>query len=262
MIHGFSRFSALTLSVSLAVVLLACSGTKGIDASGPLDPAAVIAAVEARNAEVRALTGEGTISVDTPELANTGNIEVRILKPDSMLLIITGPFGMSVAKGLVTSSDFTFYNGLENSVATGATTAKNLKNIIRIPIEFRDIVDIASGTMGFERRPVNVIPTGAAMEGGYRLTYAGASESTTYDIDLEHSAVKRYLRKSAGGDIIEDVTFKDFRKKADLYLPTIITILRPGFSESISLVYERMSLNNPPLDFSIRIPKSATKIRF
>jgi hypothetical protein len=27
-------------------------------------------------------------------------------------------------------------------------------------------------------------------------------------------------------------------------------------------VYERMSLNNPPLDFSIRIPKSATKIRF
>lgn len=256
------RPATLLVPLLCSVLLFACSGSGGLDRSRPLDAATVMAAVEARNAKVRVLENEGTISVDTPELSNSGSILLRILKPDSMLLNITGPFGVSVAKGLITSKEFTFYNSLENTVATGATSARNLKNIIRIPIEFRDILNIASGTMGFERRPNAVVPSAVQSDNLYLLTYTGDEETVSYEIDLDHSAVKRYLRKRNSGEILEDVSFKDFRKKADLYLPTVINIERPSFNESVALTYDRMSLNDPPLDFSIRIPKSATKIKF
>jgi hypothetical protein len=256
------RSAVLFVPLTFSLLFFACSGSKGLDRSRPLDASTVMAAVEARNAGVRVLENEGTISVDTPELSNSGSILLRILKPDSMLINITGPFGVNVARGLVTSKDFTFYNSLENTVATGTTSAKNLKNIIRIPIEFRDILEIASGTMGFDRRPKGVIPAAVQADNLYLLTYKGDDETTSYEIDLDHSAVRRYLRKRNSGEVLEDVSFKDFRKKSDLYLPTVINIERPAFNESVALTYDRMTLNSPPLDFSIRIPKSATKIKF
>jgi hypothetical protein len=253
----------LVSSVLISILFLAgCGGSRGLDTTKPIAPEDVISLTRERNAQVRAVTGFGTISIDTPELSNAGNIEVRLLKPDSLLFEITGPFGVRAAKGLITGSNFTFYNGLENTVAEGATTAKNMKNILRLSMEFRDALDIISGTMRIAPRDSNMRMTGKLEDNYYRITYSDANWIEEYLVSLAYQSVKQYTRRDSRGEIVEDITFKDFRKKSGLFMPGIISIERLPTQESLVLSYEQFTLNDLPVDFEFKVPKSARKIRY
>lgn len=250
------------LALSVLTILDGCSGSRGLDTSKPVSPDDVIGLVDRRNAEVKAMTAYGSISIDTPELSNTGSIEVNVLKPDSMMFDISGPFGVRVAKGLITSREFTFYNGLENTVAEGATNSKNLKNVLRLTIEFADALDILSGTMRIAPRAADMKRTGTLEDSYYRIAYANEQYTEEYLVDLSYESVKRYTRRDASDVIVEDISFKDFRKKSGMYMPGIISIERAPARESLVLSYEQQTLNNLPIDFTFKIPKSATRIRF
>lgn len=244
-----------------SLLILGCSASRGIDTSKPIDPAEVIARVEARNAKIQALRGYGTISVDSRELANSGGITVKMLKPDSLLLEISGPFGVGVAKAFITSREFTFYNGVDNTVVQGATTAANLRRAIRIAVDFKDMLAIVSGSLGFADIPAPATRETALDGKMYTITYTGPNGSMEYEIDLTVEAVRRYVHRSKGGDVLEEIQFRDFRKKSDIYLPAVVTLSRPTREESLSLVYDRQSLNDLPMDFTFRVPGTAVKIR-
>jgi hypothetical protein len=215
--------------------------------------------VEERNAEVRALSGQGRISIDTPELGNTGGITVHVLKPDSLLIDITGPFGVGVARGLVTQSLFTFYNGLDNTVIQGATSAENLRRVLHFPIEFADVIEVLTGTVGFRSAPA-AEPVLSAEGSSITATFRTANGQIEYVIDTDYEAITKYTRRNTGGEIVENITFKDFRKKSGVYVPTVVAIARPLAEESLTLVYERATINDTPIDFSFKVPRSATKI--
>ncbi len=250
-----------TLSALCCACLLlsSCSSTKGLPEEGPLDPATVVAAVNARSAGIRTVQGYGTVSVETPEISNSGNIQVRISRPDSMYIDITGPFGIGVAKGLVTNEAFQIYNGLENTILTGRTSSRNLKSVLRIEVDFHDV---ASAVAGAASIPSSGSLTGRREAGAYILTQAGDRETIEYAVDLENAAVTERRILGPDGALLEKVSFRDFRRRSDIALPTQIVIARPPKSENLTISYERLVLNDMPVDFSFRYPKSATKINF
>jgi hypothetical protein len=250
------------LIISAIVVLAGCGGTHGLDTSKPVTPGDVIALVNQRNARLLGMTAYGTLSIDTPELSNTGSIEVNLLKPDTMMFEISGPFGVRVASGLITSRQFTFYNALENTVAEGLSSSDNLKNILRISINFTDALDILSGTMRISPSDSDMCVAGTLEDGYYRITYAGPERTDEFLIDLSYECVTHFTKRNAAGDILENITFKDFHKKSGLYMPGIISIERPPKQESLLLSYEQQTLNDLPIDFTFKVPKSAKKIRF
>jgi hypothetical protein len=252
----------LSVLVLIALVFLSCTGSKHFDASKPVTPEIVIAHINARNSRISSFFGEGKLSLDTREYSNTGTIAVKILKPDSLMIEVSGPFGVSVGKGLVTNSTFTFYNGLENSVAQGNTTAKNLQRILRFPIEFRDIVEVLSGTMSVRADSSSPAPVGILQDNTFLVRYKQERMSTEYTIDLSYEAVKRFVRRDENDNIVEDISFRDFRKKAGYYFPHIVSISRPKAEENVVLVYDNILINDANLDFSLKIPKSATRIHF
>jgi hypothetical protein len=247
--------------VTVLGFLAGCTGSRGLDTSKPVMPDDVVALVQRRNAEIRAVTATGSISIDTPELSNSGSIEMNILKPDSMMFEISGPFGVRVAKGLVTSRQFVFYNSLENTVAEAATTSKNLKSILRLSIEFADALAILSGSMGIAPRSPDMKIAGALEGQYYRITYTNTEWTEEYLVDLSYEAVKQYTRRNASGELVEEILFKDFRKKSGVYMPGIISIERQALQESFVLSYEQQKLNDLPIDFTFKVPKSATKIK-
>jgi len=239
-----------------------CSTGWKFDLNKPIDPGNVISVVEARNVRLRSMTANGKLSVDTPEFANTGSLSLRLSKPDSLLIEISGPFGVSVAKGFITKQSFTFYNGMENTVATGSTTVANLRKVLRVSLSFHDMLDIISGTVGFGNHQAKGFAPGILDGSVYHLIATTDDGSIEYFVDLNLEAIKRYIRKDGDGEIIEDVTFRDFRKRYGLYLPTIISINRPVDEETLSLVYDEQTINKLPLDFTFRVPGSARKIIF
>lgn len=248
-------FALLLLPVVFGVV--GCSGSSSLGEGATFDD--VRRRVEARNAQVRALTGDGRISIDTPEIGNSGSVGVRLSKPDSLLIDITGPFGVGLAKGLVTSRAFTFYNQWDNMVFEGETTLENMRRVLRFPIEFADVLDVLSGTVGFRAAPA-VTPVVTVDGGTWTAVYSASSESIEYVVETGYEAVTRVTRRNAQGEMLEQIQFKDFRRRSGMYLPSVVSIVRPLSEESLTLVYERTTLNNLPVDFTFKVPRSATRV--
>lgn len=214
-----------------------------------------------RNRMIHAHVGTGRISIDSPDFSGAGNIEFRTSKPDSALMKISGPFGISIGSGLLTSSEFTFYDGYNNTVLTGATTPENLRRTFRMSIEFKDVLDILSGSFGFSSLGADKTIRSSFEDGSYRITLQNPAGSEEYRINTSYAAVSRYIARDTDGNIVEDIAFKDFRKVAGIYMPFIITVLRPQHDESLSIVYERQRLNELPVDFAFSVPSGARRIQ-
>ena len=253
--------SRLFLASSLLLLLQSCAPTGGLDSSRPVDPQTVMTRVDGQSAALSGLTGYGKISIDTPEMSNTGSISIKVIKPDSLSLEISGPFGVTVARGLVTKRDFRFYNGLENTVLEGETNATNLRRVLRLSIEFSDIIDVVTGTMTFRQRPEGSVPEGRYEDNDYHLVFRGEDETCEYWVDSKYVSVRRFLRRNDEGTITEEINFKEFREKNGVFVPQVISISRPLLEESLVLVYENISVNDFPIQMAISIPSSARRIR-
>ena len=247
---------------ALYMILLAgCTPKKTSMITRSMTPDEIMKIIEQHNREIISLQGFGQISIDTPELSNNGSISVKLLRPDSLLVDITGPFGVGVARGLVTSMNFQFYNGIENKLFYGATNARNMKNILRMSVEFPQIINLFAGTMNFSNHPEGVTPTGVWRGNEYLISYTGAEETTEYVIDADYESITRYLKKNSQGDILEEIKFKSFKSKSDLYIPQVISINRPPLEQTLTLFYESQTINEFPIDFTLKIPSGAMKVQ-
>jgi len=133
--------------LSLVVVFLAgCASVPKPDLAGKtVNPEIVRQIVRGNYEKVRSMTGSGTISVETPEMAQSGSFELFLRKPDSVLVKIEGPFGISVGSILITRQEFVFYNSLENQLITGPVTSANLNRILRIKLTFDELLTLFTG---------------------------------------------------------------------------------------------------------------------
>lgn len=249
-----------TLPLVLAFVFAACAGSEPVVDEALPTPVSVRALVEARNATVRSFTAYGRISIDTPEMSNSANIDITALKPDSLKLEITGPFGIGAMKGLITSARFSLYNGLENTLVEGASTRRNLTNILQISYEFPDMLALLTGTPGFRTATSDMTVQGTLSDGVYHLVMVGTTEILDYFVNLKYRAITRMVRRNVRGEVEEEVTFRDFRKKGDIYVAYMVSMERPLRQESFGVVLESISINPDDLDFSFKVPASAKKI--
>lgn len=256
------RLSSASLILAISLLFAGCASTPAIDTSKPIEYSRVMELVEQRNSALLSLEGYGKISIDSPEISNSGSVALTVLKPDSLQLEISGPFGVTLARVMVTCNDFVFYNGWENTVAEGETTIHNLRKFLRLALSFSDILDIMTGTLGFGLVPRNDAPATALDGSAYTLRWKIDGETQEYVVDLDYLAVQRYTRRDADGRILEEIIFRDFRKKSDLYLPQVVSINRPSTDESFSLVYSSQTINDLPVEFTFSYPKSARKISF
>jgi outer membrane biogenesis lipoprotein LolB len=256
-----TRIIAYLSPAALALFLVACSSTPAIDMSGPIDANDVLRLVAERNAAIRALEGYGSISIDSPELSNSGSISMKMLKPDSLQIDISGPFGVTVARSLITSRSFMFYDGFNNTVVEGPTTSDNLRRVLRVGLEFGDILSILSGAIALPER------TGEGMDSyrdndRYVFIIRDDAGSREYSVNLNYLAVQRFIRRDLAGDITEEVNYRDYRRKSGHTLPHVISISRPMYEESLSLVFQNQTVNDYPVTFTFSAPRSAKRVFF
>ena len=253
-------FPALPLLFFAIALLAGCATEPAIDTTKPVDPREVMRRVEQRGAELVALRGQGKISVESPEFSGGGSISVRLLRPDSLQLEINGPFGVTVARGMVTERDFQFYDGMNNTVAEGSSTAENLRRVLRFPITFDAVLAVLTGTLGFDAAPQDADPAGRVDGDRYLLSWESEGETLEYAVDVRTLAITRFTRKDATGLVTEEILFRDFRVHAGIVVPHILSVSRPADGESLSIVYDRITVNDLPVRFDFSYPKSARRI--
>lgn len=241
----------------------------GISCSGPseavrLDTQKVSAVdlirmVSERAERLRTLTGRGSVSVDSPEIAMTATFEVAIRRPDSLLVHLEGPFGITVGTFFLSPSAFIVYNSIQNSVTMGDPSQGALRSILPIELTSDQMMDAFCGVMS--------VPQSLGRPADYRvddqrflLVFAQQAGAISYWIDPEHLLVTGCrLTDSTGGTLLE-VQVSRLQEFEGITLPRRIQVLMPANDRELSITYASLHPNGTPPSFAFTIPRNAHRI--
>lgn len=251
---------ALLLLVS--VFLAGCASVPKPDLAGrTVNPETVRRIVRANYEKVRTMSGSGTISVETPEMAQSGSFELFLRKPDSVLVKIEGPFGISVGSALITREEFVFYNSLQNQLITGPVTSVNLNRIFRVKLTFDELLTLFTGG-SFLASDDGSPETVAAEENQFILTYKSVDGSRKYWLSPESLLITRIQHLDPKGKLFFEERYEKFRTYGDASLPRFIRVTQHASQRMIGVTFSSLDINTGTPPLVVNIPRNAERIRW
>jgi hypothetical protein len=239
--------------------IISCSSSKPV-VEQSFDINDVINSINRTSEKIKSLKGNGNISLESEAGGNSGNFKVNVLKPDSLHLSITGPFGINVAKALITKDTFFFHDAFNNVMVSGKTTNKNLGEILRVSIGFDDIMSVVAGAPDFLRE-TGIKPQVdlKSEDNEVVLIYKNEGNIIKYYINLKNKYISKRVVYSGSGKITKEETYQNYYEKNEMWIPRSIRVSLPIENQSLSLYFEKQDFNSDDLNFSFSIPKD-TKV--
>ncbi len=248
------------LILALTAVFSACTGS-GSDGEVPSIPAKEIKQKVNSNSElIESLEASGNISFDSPEQSGSGWLEVKIKKPDTILVKIEGPFGISIANALITRHDFIYYNAQENKAITGPSSDINIGAILRIKVSFDDLICGLTGGFKFEESAED--SSMAQSENNMYVINSGTTIGLRkFHIDPSSYTIIRYNSFDENNSSQVEVNYSNYLEESAsgkrVNFPATIKIKNPEKKQSVYVDYVNREINKSGLTFKIKIPKSA-----
>ena len=236
-----------------------CSAGSGF-ADRSVSPTFIENAVQSNHNRVQSLLGSGTISIETPEIAQNVSFELTLRKPDSVMVRIEGPFGIDLGLALLTRREFFFYNSMDNRLLSGPTTAANLARVLRIHMEFDDLLNLFSGGTLFS----GDIGHAAALEiidDEYVLIYDHQLGSRRYHVDPRSYQIVQIQHLDRGGGVLAEQTFGKFLTTGGIVVPQLVRALMRPERRRLSIAYSDLSVNPTILKFDFAVPSDAERSR-
>jgi outer membrane lipoprotein-sorting protein len=244
-----------------ALLLLAesCATHKAVIGSKSISADQVHDVVLANQSRMHTAMGEGTISVETPALAQSGSFRLTLKKPDSLLVNLQGPFGIKIGSALLTRTNFLFYNSLENRLYSGETTSRNLLRILRVNIGFDDLMNLFTGGV-FLKEDVGQPNATGVEDDQFTLLYRNGSETHKYYIDPLTLLITRTEALDDQGKLEFEQRFLNFQTVDSALVPFNIRLIQPKERRMISVVYSNLTLNAQDAAFKFSYPQNAKRV--
>ena len=217
--------------------------------------------VNINSSKIKSLKAEGTIDIETPEMSNSGTITVNLLNPDSLYTKLEGPFGIDVADILLTRKSFIYYNVMDNRVIKGPSSPLNVGAIMRIKLDFDDIINGFSGTFFFT--DVTSDNSELKSDGNKFLLITKddiSKEIKKYWIDSDDFYITKYVITDYNKKVLLEMEYLEYNYRDGIYFPNRIAISRPQENTYIWLDYTIKTFNSKDLIFKFKIPSSAEVI--
>ncbi|HWP83389.1 MAG TPA: DUF4292 domain-containing protein [Bacteroidota bacterium] len=217
--------------------------------------------VRANYAALSTLLGSGNISVESPEMAQSGSFTLKLKKPDSLLVVLEGPFGIEVGAALVTRKEFLFYNSLSNKLFTGSTNAVNLSKMLRMNIEFDEMLSLFTGGLFFaedQREPDDF----QIEDEQFVLTFRNSTGSRRYWIEPEAMLIGRIQHLDQRGRLVIEQWFSDFQPSGETRVPRRMRVIQHRERRAVSVAYSDISVNTDPVDCTLRVPSNAERVQW
>ncbi len=248
--------------IILATSLFGCASSPAIRLAGkPVSPQLVREIVKANHELVQSLSGRGTISVETPEIAQSGSFELQLHKPDSVLVNVEGPFGIDVGSVLLTRNSFLFYNSFQNQVVSGPVTANNLRRIFKMDVTFDELMTLFTGGSFFredERDPESI----SEEENQVILVYRSAYGHRRYVVDPASMLIARIQHLDINGKLFLEERFDRFRTVGEVSLPRYIRLTQHAARRALSVSFSALDVNPGRAPLVLDIPANAEQIRW
>jgi outer membrane lipoprotein-sorting protein len=254
-----------TLMILTAGAVLLMGGCAAVPtanlASTSVSPEMVQRVVKVNRERVQSLSGSGSITVETPDMAQSGSFEVVLHKPDSVLVKIEGPFGIQVGSALLTRTGFTFYNSLQNQLITGSANAANLTRIFRVNLTFDELLNLFTGGCFLARDESS--PDSIVVEDNqFVLSYGDASGNRRYWIDPATLLIAKIQHLDAKGKLVLEERFEKFRDAGNASLPRHIRLTQHQARRVVAVAFSSLDINTDSVPLVLDVPTNAERVRW
>jgi len=256
-----SRFSFLISCFSI-IILVGCRTTSTLNLSDrSISYSEVQEITRSHHAQIQSMSGEGRISVETPEIAQSGSFILTLQKPDSVLINLQGPFGIKVGSALVTRTEFLFYNSLENQLITGSSTEENLNRILHIRLSFDDLLNLFAGGTFFES-DLHTPDEIRVEEDQFVFVFTSSKFNRKYWIDPTTLCIRKIQFLDLHGKLTLEQTFDNFKNVNGFAMPYRIRVIQPKARQKLTFSYSEILVNTEKLHFTFTIPANAERIHW
>jgi outer membrane lipoprotein-sorting protein len=251
-----------TILILSLLIIAGCRTTSNLNLdSRSISSKEVQDVVRQHHARIHSMKGEGRISIETPDIAQSGSFTLKLQKPDSVLIELQGPFGIKVGSALVTRTEFLFYNSLENQLITGFSSTENLSRIFHVQISFDELLNLFSGGDFFDSdlHAPDAIRTD---DGQFVFIYSLGTSSRQYWINPNTMYIQKIQFLDRSGKLAFEQVFSNFENSDGFAIPHNISIKQPKTQQMLALKYYDIAVNTDTLRFTFTIPHNAERIHW
>jgi outer membrane lipoprotein-sorting protein len=255
------RFSIFILCFSL-LTLIGCRTTRPLNLGDrSVSYSEVQEVTRSHHAHIHSMLGEGRISVETPEIAQSGSFTLTLQKPDSVLINLRGPFGIKVGSALVTRTGFLFYNSLENKLITGLSSVENLNRILHVQLSFDDLLNLFAGG-AFLENDFHAPDETYIENDQFVFVFTSSKTSRKYWIEPTTLNIQKVQFLDQSGKLALEQTFNNFEDVNGFAMPYTIRVIQPKARQRLTFTYSEILVNTEQLHFTFTIPPNAERIHW
>jgi len=216
--------------------------------------------IDAEQNKIKSLQASCRISVDSEEFSGNFFASVYYTHNDSLLLSVSGPFGIQAGTLFIGKERFIFYNQMTNKFFNGSIKDFENQNFFQFPLKLTELVHIFAAK---EKLPSMKIAD-YTIDGGTYLIKAQNNEDH-YSIWIDNS-IGRISKITMMKDRESTTTreYANFFHSNDLYFPRKINMIRPEKKQAVSVFYTRINLNEviEPEKFILKISDHAEQMNY
>lgn len=249
-----------TIIFSLLIIFaISCVPSKPVYEEEVLPADRLVKRLEANRRKIKTFEGSGVLDIKSPKLDAKASFEIYLKKPDSLKLVIYGPFGIDIAQALVTNSEFTFYNALKNVVYKGRTDNFILKRIFHIDLSFSEMIDAFAGAVNLTDK-LRLEPDEFKLsDKDYNLTYIDSlnGKQSEFVIQINNLAIKEYRLYKEPDILLFQGNYSDFEVNNRVPIPYRNVIQNILENQKVIIDYRNINVNEKLNNLTLEIPSDA-----
>ncbi len=247
------------LSIPAALLFMAllygCVPSKPVYEEKTASYERLIRKIEANKRRIKTFYGVGSLGVFSKEENLSGNFEVYIKRPDSLKIVIYGPFGIDLAQVLLTKSNFKFYDIMNNTLHMGRVNSDVLKSIIKMNITFEELYESLTGAMSLSDKLSSTPAILNNNEGTLELTYTDqpANRKNIYYVNAADLTVNSYKVTSMTDKEILTGTYQNYKTYDEIAVPKNTALEYKENRQKLLIEYRNIEVNKiiESIDFTV-----------
>ena len=215
--------------------------------------------IEQNNLKYHSLKANAQISVESPRVNFSAKSDIKLKKPDSLIIKIKAPFGMGFGTVFIDQNQFLAYSSFDNTLYTGNPQELKRTQFLPIDIKLENILQAFSGIHLIEFFDQDSL---AIDDNKYLVIGSKNNQTMKYWIDPKRFVVTKFQLWNKGKKPLVVIEYDQFIKNDKLLLPKLIQITQPSQNTRLTILYSDREPNSKlkPSDFEINIPDHAKKI--
>ncbi len=213
--------------------------------------------VEEQN-KIHTFIGKSRVSIESEEFNGNFFAEIIFKDTDSLLINVSGPFGINIGKLFIGNNRFIFLNNFANQFYTGTLKKFENQNFLQFPININELSNLFIGKDFINNMKI----INYSIEDDLFFIH-GQNSQNNYNIWIDNKTGRTKKVEYIHNDIITLIKEYDKYAKFDgLYFPKYIKLTKPVEKQSISIYYNRLELNKEisASQFAVKINDSAKQI--